>query len=1168
MDTKDSIIKLLKSLPVNYADSNFQDAYFSLQEKIDVGSYLEYQKEKRPKEFTGLFHFALSVKVLPEGEFIPFVLITNNDEQKEEETKKWSQDLFIEKRVKYNYTSFIDDVIALLVKEKKLKQVELSEILFCTYYSESRKRYFIDEIKFDKDGSWKEPIIITYQTSKDIIDKVNDLLCNYDNFDFIQLLSDFYHTHNHIEKLYWGLYAFDSDYLTKTKLTEFLVISEHEGEIRPFFLEKVRKIRDLTSYIRTRFTRDLLEKNRYEATKSAKAAIMSRNMSHNLGSHVMSYLKQHLSSVTTMMRDNVLHEIISHKLDSLPSWNETISKNQVNENIALPFLVGIGHFISYLQERQDFIATIATDYIPYNSTVNFKDNIYDELNPDKRYERHSERSNLQIDNILLGNIARSEGLGRHTSPTKGEGSKLCDIVIKFGEFDGNLGSSEDDLSRLRDFNVSLPGGIVGRQAIFSILENIIRNAAKHGNWKNSGKLELEIDYYSKNTIELAADNDQHEGCHSLRKVLTDFYVNATDGEDLYFLTITDNSETDIEHLIKLRKSLCDSYMNNANKGLKEMRISSSWLRSISDEESCYNPYQPYLGDSDKLASDSFAINDKLFRAPIIYARLHVSDEYLPPCLQYIICLPIPREVALITSETADATWKARMLKQNWRVYTENETVHEFLDQESNKSFEFVLCDTRDMYNKIRPFTSVRTFCLSDSGLNLSIDKFKEDYIDSDSILKSLYSHLSEESQNEVIVIDDSTVFHKAVQQYEEGLCEKVVVNAVDKELRAYSITHVTVYHKGRNGNTVDNVEIQTEVDKKDYEGFPDGTYYRIGSVVVGNAGKPIYTRFSYRTHHEAWDQFKRFMEDAEKHSIVYVEGITGNNATDRLVRHDSLTTKWYCSHIHSMKQKVAIMDERIFYKIYGIDEASFVRGLAYVSKTDFSSGDKDRAEDLNIAKKYYKGIIPEEAYERIDDASDISTLQNIISEDFSSCIRRDTVYAKGYMGYAYFQKGIMIYTFIPAPDKNKFEIVGLQINDDGTPEKNDSYECVCIPITTLEWKDGELSIEPLQNYMEFNFISIHQGLLDKLYEAFDVKDDIHAKNAIVAKLYGIFSCHHEEEIIDDSFYPGFFIHSGRSKPGTEVMSQKVPFIQYATLEHAVLDCKYSLIELLDNARYE
>ena len=52
------------------------------------------------------------------------------------------------------------------------------------------------------------------------------------------------------------------------------------------------------------------------------------------------------------------------------------------------------------------------------------------------------------------------------------------------------------------------------------------------------------------------------------------------------------------------------------------------------------------------------------------------------------------------------------------------------------------------------------------------------------------------------------------------------------------------------------------------------------------------------------------------------------------------------------------------------------------------------------------------------------------------------------------------------------------------------------------------------------------------------------------------------------FLPGMMIHSGRSRPGEDDMPQRVPFIQYAALEHAVMDCKYSVVELLDHARYE
>ena len=59
-----------------------------------------------------------------------------------------------------------------------------------------------------------------------------------------------------------------------------------------------------------------------------------------------------------------------------------------------------------------------------------------------------------------------------------------------------------------------------------------------------------------------------------------------------------------------------------------------------------------------------------------------------------------------------------------------------------------------------------------------------------------------------------------------------------------------------------------------------------------------------------------------------------------------------------------------------------------------------------------------------------------------------------------------------------------------------------------------------------------------------------------------------EQKISGFFLPHLMIHSGRSKPSISDMPQHQPFIQYAAIEHAVLDCKYSLVDLLDFARFE
>ena len=370
----------------------------------------------------------------------------------------------------------------------------------------------------------------------------------------------------------------------------------------------------------------LQAKSLLSSLKSAKAAIMSRNMSHNLGSHVMAYLKQHLNSVRDMIRDNILSDIFVPTDDVQIITDFSRWKTEFEQRIrdidgtggikefALPFLVGLGKFISYLQERQDFIATIATDYIPYLSAVNFKDFIYDELNPDLRYERHKDRIGMKPDNILLGNIARSEGLARATMPTKEK--TMSDIIIKFRDFDGHpidhtsadCEAQEKSLEKMRGLTVSLPGGVVGRQAIFSIVENIIRNAAKHGKWGQGGaqNLELTFDQYDLSSFDDAPDDDNLFDSLSLKAFLKKFYSHASDISGLYVMTLTDNmafesgdQERDADdymsRLVALERAIIEPYvesngeMVNSNKGIKEMRISAAWMRLTEDiPENC--PY--------------------------------------------------------------------------------------------------------------------------------------------------------------------------------------------------------------------------------------------------------------------------------------------------------------------------------------------------------------------------------------------------------------------------------------------------------------------------------------------------------------------------------------------------------------------------------------------------
>ena len=918
----------------------------------------------------------------------------------------------------------------------------------------------------------------------------------------------------------------------------------------------------------------LQENARKEAVKSARAAIMSRNMSHNLGSHVMSYLKQNLSSVQSVLNDRILALLFDSEEDMLRNLKDTLLKdveNEESEKGALPFLLGLGQFISYLQERQDFIATIATDFIPYLSNVNFKDFVYDELNPDKRYERHKDRKNQKIDNILLGNIARSEGLGRSTSPTSIDSKRLNDIVIKFRNFDGepaedNIGRPLKgkeiealDLDEMRKYNLSLPGGVVGRQAIFSIVENTIRNAAKHGNWREKEKLELTFDIFTKENI--LSNKQGKRKIEELQKVLNDnndqlslievfkrFYVYAKDADDLYFVTLTDNLSFDTEKLVKLRKAISEPYinergeMNEASKGIKEMRISAAWLRTISEGDT-FNPID-YTNEGLMKEENNWTSNNGKHNAPVLYAR--ISNGHL----QYIFCILRPKKVAIVSPlfDRKDYCYNEDLFIANsWKTFTPQEYYNE-----PNKSYEFIVYDdltsyqfdsvedeNKYSYNGLRKLSSSRLLKLTElPELEDLMERIRKDFSPVD-IEHFLYKSLSSCNESEKIRVDDK---------------------------KAYGNNQNIAFSEKKTGKVL----VYDGQSEQDDQGIINDGYI-------------------YRSHHESEKEFIKFVSSEEQGKIVncrFVEGITGNNSTDRLVRNEYLDDIWFYKHLHAMKEQIAIFDERIFTKVYGLEE------------TNLKEGGKLKVNDNNfkeLVQRYakLKNLKLKEQIELLRSRQEtIPKLEVAFKDEIVPVSAIDEKKSEtGFVPTTYMQKGVYIFTLIQDPElknRNKFNLYGIKrktlIKDQNSSNK---YYSVCKKIVTISWNSNsdnkKLNFEwsdgaELDFSKKFNHMSIHQGILDKLYEVFGIKDlpnerQIEEKEILTKEFYECFSAkgdviYFKDEKSDKYFLPGMCIHSGRSKPSEVDMPQHLPFIQYASIEHAVSDCKYSLVELLDFARYE
>lgn len=828
----------------------------------------------------------------------------------------------------------------------------------------------------------------------------------------------------------------------------------------------------------------LIDVVKREAEKTAKTAIMSRNMSHNLGSHVMAYLKRDLGSVGDIIRKGVLHDF--YPLPDFFSANESGEKKcdvkelmkrieTYTKEVEMPFLVGLGKFISYLQERQDYIATVATFYIPYFSAVNFKDDIYDTINPDYRYLRHSDRRGNRPENILMKYIALSEGLSRDITQ---QGPRKNDIVIRFRKFDGTNdylfqkqrqktipnGPGKGDLNDMRQYSFYLPGGIVGRQALFTILENLIRNSAKHGLWRQKHNLEFTFDLHS------GRDFTTNPHSNELYNFLKDEpgWIDIFSSVDnilnkFYILTLTDNLDIDDSSFNSLKKSIKEEYVSaetgkmiNKHKGIKEIRISAAWMRGIADD-----------------------LNIPSDEPPVVTVR-KINNS-----LQYIFCVLAPKKVLLLADDKEELRQLQTVIK-TWEGWYTDSIDH--YKKTNDKSYDIIVLRNVSDLESLRPISSDRLVVAEDLFDNLinNIPKQKDSEV---ALYKKLY-HIKD--HDEPLLISD--------------------------------------------GKT----------------GSPISTHIHLVSADAEVLTKGVTYSYCYRTHHQDPQEFFDYMNSTLRKHMNAVEGITGNNSTDRLIRNEKLDDVWYFKHLHALRTKVAIFDERMFSKVTGLEDKELT-----ANPSPFVMGS-----------------------------------------------RESVVYA---------QKRVWFFNVIYDEEQNLFNVYGLQgeyADGDGM------YYGKITKVAEIVSKKigmGELGVIPSisvivyeDKYKKFaNYISIHQGLMDKIYDAFKIKqkesysEEVQKDSATVSlamktamcsvsvRIYEAFYGGEEknnnmkddfEKLLEQfingpgywerRFCPGFFVHSGRSKPSEFDMPQKQPFIQYAAIENAAYDCKYSLVELLKSARYE
>lgn len=306
---------------------------------------------------------------------------------------------------------------------------------------------------------------LSYYTGKPIYQKDN----SKNDSDFLKL-RDFLNKSRYGQTLIWKGF--------KTKLGEEVSNTENENEsdvlIFSVFLllnhripkKNIDKINQLLAdfLLKASATKSgelFKEKDKdiiNQATRAAISQVMARNTSHNIGAHVMNKLIGDLNYDTLFKKKNYNSvELFTLYTETIKKWNQDRLKDNKpelteEEQKQKILLDQISIFNNYVKCRMDYLADISFG-TPLMQT--------------NKYAYADLFKELDKVRLLLEHIS---------------GLDNFEFKIKFQK-------NGVDLNETNDLLVAIPNDILGTQAFYNILENIIRNSAKHSDKSKLGEKE-------------------------------------------------------------------------------------------------------------------------------------------------------------------------------------------------------------------------------------------------------------------------------------------------------------------------------------------------------------------------------------------------------------------------------------------------------------------------------------------------------------------------------------------------------------------------------------------------------------------------------------------------------------------------------------------------------
>ena len=171
------------------------------------------------------------------------------------------------------------------------------------------------------------------------------------------------------------------------------------------------------------------------------------------------------AAVSSVAAQSLSHNIGSHALSDARLFDEN-DREQV---------AALRDFHQYLQGRMDYVTQLTSSTPPHAEPMYLLSDVLAGFL----------RQRLLLNRLVADRGYEGTKLTVHLALPASDGSKECRLTLSWRhlvELSGGTPWSfvADDGSRVDDVLVAIPGGSVGRHALYTILENVIRNSAKYG----------------------------------------------------------------------------------------------------------------------------------------------------------------------------------------------------------------------------------------------------------------------------------------------------------------------------------------------------------------------------------------------------------------------------------------------------------------------------------------------------------------------------------------------------------------------------------------------------------------------------------------------------------------------------------------------------------------